>query len=184
MSTTINVSGQVSYPNLFKPRNNQLSGKDEYSCDVLFDKKTDIKHINEAIDSALVKKFGADKSKHPKNLRMPIKDGDEKGTPEYEGKFYITCKTDASKAKVVLCDKMLRPLESESDLQGGDIVNAKINFYAYNAGGNKGVSIGLFGVQLLEKSDAPFSGVPRTAEGMFESYADDSYDQQNSAMFQ
>jgi hypothetical protein len=177
------VQGVVSYPNLFKAKRNNLNGKEEYSVDVLIDKKADLKVVHAAINAAIEKKFGNDPKKHPKNLKSPLKDGDEKGTPEYAGKFYITCKANAAEAKLILCDNTLQPLQHPSDIQGGDFVNVNVNFYAYDANGNRGVSAGLQGVQLVRKTDKPFSGRPSRAEDMFESFADDSYAEQNSEMF-
>jgi hypothetical protein len=181
-NVVVQVQGVVSYPNLFKPKRNNLSGKDEFSTDVLFSKKADIKVLNDAINAAIEKKFGNDKSKHPKNLTLPIKDGDAKGTPEYAGMYYITVKADAANNRVILCDNQLQPLQHESDIQGGDTVNVKVQVYAYD-NIKKGVSCGLMGVQLVRKTDTPFNGRPRNAEDMFESLADDSYSNQNSKMF-
>lgn len=177
------VSGVVSYPNLFKAKRNNLNGKEEYSVDVLIDKNVDLKSINAGINAAIEKKFGNDPKKHPKNIKTPLKDGDEKGTPEYEGKFYITCKANAAEAKLILCDKSLQPLQHPSDIQGGDFVNVNVNFYAYDANGNRGVSAGLQGVQLVRKTDAPFSGRPINAESIFESLAEDCESEQNLKMF-
>jgi hypothetical protein len=178
----VKVSGVVSYPNLFKAKRNNLNGKEEYSVDVLIDKTADLKSLDAAVKAAVEKKFGNDAKKHPKNIKLPVKDGDDKGTPEYAGKYYITCKADASKQKVVLCDNSLQPLQHESDIQGGDFVNVNLSLYAYDANGNRGVSCGLLGVQLVRKTDKPFSGRPSKAEDMFESFADDSYENQNVAI--
>lgn len=177
------IQGVVSYPNLFKAKRNNLNGKEEYSVDILIDKKADLTNVNAAIKAAVEKKFGNDNKKHPKNLKLALKDGDDKGTPEYAGKYYITCKSDASKSKILLCDNTLQPLQHESDIQGGDVANVNVNFYAYDANGNRGVSAGLQGVQLVRKTDKPFSGRAHRAEDMFESFADDSYTEQNQAMF-
>lgn len=182
-SVVTRVQGVVSYPNLFKAKRNNLNGKDEYSADILFEKNADISTLKSAIDSAIEKKFGADKSKHPKNLRNPIKNGDDKGTPEYDGKYYITCKADASKGRLIVCDNEKNPLLHEVDIQGGDTINASLTVYAYDANGNRGVSCGLNGVQLVKKAETPFSGRPRSADDMFDSFADDSYEQQNTEMF-
>ena len=94
MSTqVVSPKGQFSYPNLFKARRNNLNKDDKrefYSVDILFDKSADLSKLNEGIQAELEKKLGADKTKYPKKLNLPIKDGDEKCTPEYAGKFYIT----------------------------------------------------------------------------------------------
>lgn len=186
MSTqVVSPKGQFSYPNLFKPRRNNLNKDDKrefYSVDILFDKSADLKVLNEAIDAALEKRLGTDKTKYPKKLNLPIKDGDEKGTPEYAGKFYITCKCDASRGKLQVFDRTRKALESESDVVGGDFGHVLLNFYYYDANGNKGVSAGLNGVMLVEKTSEPFSG-SKSAFEAFESLAEDVYEQQNPEMF-
>lgn len=186
MSTqVVSPKGQFSYPNLFKARRNNLNKDDKrefYSVDILFDKSADLSKLNEGIQAELEKKLGADKTKYPKKLNLPIKDGDEKGTPEYAGKFYITCKADASRGKIQIFDKTRKVLESESDIVGGDFGHVLLNFYYYDANGNKGVSAGLNGVMLVEKTSEPFSG-SKSAFEAFESLAEDVYEQQNSEMF-
>ena len=182
MSTTVTVQGIISYPFILEPKKNNLSGKNEYSCDILFDKTTDMSQLNKAVQEALEKKFGNDKAKYPKNLSLPIKDGDDKNTPEYQGKFYITAKCDADKNRIIVCDNKLQPIEHKTDVQGGDIVNVKVNVYAYD-NVKKGVSCGLIGVQRIKSTDTPFNGRPRNAEDMFESFADDSYESQNKSIF-
>ena len=72
--------------------------------------------------------------------------------------------------------------QSESDIVGGDFGHVLLNFYYYDANGNKGVSAGLNGVMLVEKTSEPFSG-SKSAFEAFESLAEDVYEQQNSEMF-
>ena len=184
----VSPKGQFSYPNLFKPRRNNLNKDDKrefYSVDILFDKNTDITILNQGIQAAIEKKLGADKTKYPKKINLPLKDGDEKGTQEYQGKYYITCKCDASRGKLQVFDRNRRQLESESDIVGGDFGHVLLNFFYYDANGNKGVSVGLNGVMLVEKSSEPFSG-DKSAFEAFESLADDSYQdkEQNKSMFE
>lgn len=180
----VTPKGQFSYPCLFNPRANNLSkdGKKYYSIDILFDKTTDLKKVQEAIDAAMQKKFGADKAKYPKNLKSPIKDGDLREDPAYADKFYITCRNEASRGKVEVYDRKRKALESESELVGGDFGHLCINFYAYDYNGNRGVSASLQGVMLVEKTSEPFSKNVRAFE-VFESLADDEYDNQNAEHF-
>lgn len=181
----VTPKGQFSYPSLFTPKINTLNGNKEYSVDILFPKSTDLKTVHEGINAAIEKKFGSDKTKHPKNLRSPIRDGDEKeNNPEYAGKYYITCKCNAEKNKPQVFDRSRKQLVHESDIAGGDFGHVLLNFYAYEKSGNKGVSAGLNGVMLVEKTSEPFSG-SKSAFEAFESLAEDvSLEEQNSDMFQ
>ena len=184
MSTQIvSPKGQFSYPFLFKPRRNNLNKDDSrefYSVDILFDKSTDMSEIKNCIQSVIESKLGFDKTKYPKKLSSPIKDGDEKGTPEYIGKYYITCKADASKGKLQVLDSSRRLLEQESDIVGGDFGRVLLNFFYYDKNGNRGVACGLNGVMLQEKTSAPFSG-SISAFDAFESFAEDTYNQEQNA---
>ena len=72
------VTGEVraSYVNIFKTRFNDLSGKEEYSMMILIPKedRQTIEKIEGAIETAKVEKWN---DKLPKNLREPLKDGDD-----------------------------------------------------------------------------------------------------------
>lgn len=182
LTQVVSPKGQFSYPCLMKPKRNTLNNKEEYSVDILFTKDTDLSEIQNAINIALEKKFGTDKSKHPKKLKLPIKDGDEKGTPEYTGKFYITCKADASKGKIGVYDRQRKLLESESDVVGGDFGHVYLSFYGYDQQVNKGVSCSLGGVIVMDKTDEPFSGRANAFDA-FESLAEDNFEEQNVEMF-
>jgi hypothetical protein len=179
-STTVQIQGIISHPYIFKPKRNNLNHKDEYSADILFSKDTDLKVLTDAIEAAIEKKFGADKNRRPKNLAPLIKDGDEKGAPAYENMFYITAKSSADHP-VNVRDKSNNILQHQSDIQPGDTVNACLSVFAYD-NVKKGVSCQLLGIQLWSKTDKPLNGRP-SKENMFDSFADDSYLEQNSEMF-
>lgn len=184
----VTPKGQFSYPNVFRPKRNPFNKDDKteyYTIDILFDKTTDLSSVKEAIQSAISKKFGSDKSKYSKKMKLPIKDGDETEKPEYAGKFYIQCKCDASKSKPQVFDRTRKILESESDISGGDFGHVLINFYCYERNGNCGVGAGLNGVMVMERTDKPFSG-RKSAFEAFDSLVDDSYQdvEQNEKMFE
>ena len=190
--------GRFSYPFIFDPRPNNLKkveivvdGKKqielvkEYSIDILFDKETDLSKVQEAINNAIENKFGADV---PKNLRLPLKDGDvEKPTDHnYKGKLYLTAKkTYDPKNKnniKVFIGSTKNPTQELGSIVGGDYGVLALNFYGFDAAGNKGIGVSLEGV-LLTKKGEPFSGaVP--AEEIFSSYAEDVvFDEQNADLF-
>lgn len=161
---------RVSFPQVFTPKgfNDQ---EPKYSVVMLFDKKTDISALKKAASAALTEKWG-DKSKWPKNLRLPFRDGAEKeGTPGYENCIFVTA---SSKQKPGLVDKDVQPIIDQSDFYAGCYARATLNAFAYDMAGNKGVSFGLNNLQKIKDGKA-FSGRTR-AEDDFEPLADSSDD--------
>ena len=58
MSTINTPKFRVSYPNVFEPKLNDLSGQMEYSIEAIFPEGTDITVLKEAAQKAWIKKFG------------------------------------------------------------------------------------------------------------------------------
>lgn len=142
------------YPKLFSPEVNKLSGKNEFSVVAVFPKGADRSKLDAAFTAAVVKKFGEDKKKWPKNIKSPIRANEEKEKegklPEgYEpGGFFMTLKsmvpTDPArlskyKAPQVF-DKNKMPMLDQSNMYGGCYCQAVVNAGAYSQAGNNGVS--------------------------------------------
>ena len=172
--------GQISYPFIFKPRKN--FEREQYSADIIFSENTDLSEIKKAIEEEKINKWGSDPKKHPKNLNNPIKFGDEDAQEYYKGKYYLTAYTGAENGrKLYICNRDKKILDHPSDIVGGDWCMFAIQFKAYTYKGKNGISTYLQGVQLVEKTDEPFSG-NASAENMFDSMAEDDYEQ-NEDMF-
>ena len=84
MTNVMTPEFRVSYPHVFKPQKNDLSGEMEYSLVALFPKGADLAKLKDAAQQAIVEKWGADKSKWPSNLRSPFRDQAER---KKEGKL-------------------------------------------------------------------------------------------------
>jgi len=180
-NSLITPKGRVSYPNVFVPRLNELSGKMQYSIDLIFDKSTDISNLKNVAEECIVKKWG---DKRPTNLMLPFKDGNTKKDKktglvkaEYKDKIFITFKTNADrKIGVVGIDGKL--LEAESDFYAGCYARVSFNPFAYDKGKNKGASFFLAHVQKLADGEM-LSGAP-DAEDVFESTEADNPDNYKS----
>lgn len=170
---------RVSYPNVFRPRKNDLSGRDEYSLVALFKKGEDLKKLKEAAEEAAIAKWGPDKKKWPRNLRTPFRDQEDRGKetedgetvlpPGYEaGAFYLNLKTTN---KPGLVDANREEILDETDFYGGCWARASVRAFAYSVKGNNGVSFGLQHIQKY-KDDEPF-GNRTTAEEDFEPIKDE-----------
>ncbi len=122
MANVVTPKFKMGYPNLFKPRKNEMNGKDEYSVVALFDKGEDLSVLKKAAQEAIAKKWGADKSKWPQNLRTPFRDQGEKGKidevtgkkilpPGHEdGAFFLNLR---SQQKLGVVDENVQPILDE-----------------------------------------------------------------------
>jgi hypothetical protein len=148
-----------SYCNLFVPR--VVPGSSDqtpkYSLALLFDKAKDkeaLAPLKKMIIEAATEKFGpkALEMFKSKKLASPLNDGDiEKPDDDlYEGKVYINAK--ATRTPVIVDRKRQAIIDDEEAYSGCTFV-ANVSVYAYDKAGNKGVGIGLNGVQVIAKGE-------------------------------
>jgi hypothetical protein len=167
MSTRV-VTGKCrfSYFNALASRKNELSGKDEFSTQVLVPKSDTetVAALKAAAKAALVAKFG---DKIPKNARNPLRDGDtetkQDGSPlgpEYAGHWFFNAK---SVTKPGAVDAHGHDLLGSQDIVSGDYGRVSLNAYAYSQAGNNGVSFGLNNIMLVAKGDTLGGGRPSAA---------------------
>lgn len=166
--TTKVVTGKVrfSYLNWAAPKKNDLSGKMEYSTQLLVPKSDTetVAKCRAAIKAAIEKKWGG---KPPANWRNPLRDGDtetkEDGSAlgaEYKGHYFINIRSDQ---KPGIVDASRQPILEADEFISGDYGRASMNAYAYDQKGNKGVSFGWNNAQMLEKGE-PLSGRARAED--------------------
>lgn len=152
---------RVAYPSVFRPKRNELSGKDEYSVVALFSKGEDLSKLIAAAEAALFKTFGADKKKWPTNRRSPFRDQGDRVKTNDDGKevlpqgyehnaIYINLK---SKQRPGIVDQSVQDIIDEADFYAGCWARAEVNAYAYDMAGNRGVSFGLGNIQKLKDDD-------------------------------
>lgn len=160
---------RVSFPAVFTAKAFQ-NQEPKYSVVMLFSKKTDISELKKAAMNAAAEKFGNDKTKWPKNLKMPFRDGDEKAdTPGYKDTIFVTA---SSKQRPGLVDRSRQAILSEEDFYAGCYARAELIAFAYDTAGNRGVSFSLQNIQKLKEGEK-FSG-RKAAEDVFDSVEDDS----------
>lgn len=139
---------RFSYLNAFKTAPNP-SGDLKFSASILIPKASkqlpDIRAaINKAAQSGIEKnKFTAAQVKA--GIRIPLRDGDEEFEaetrgPEYKGCFFINSSSDNRPGVV---DSNLQPIIDSDEFYSGCYGHADINFFPYNAAGNRGVGVGL-----------------------------------------
>lgn len=163
---------RVSYPNVFKARMNDLSGKEEYGMVALFEKGANLQELEKECLRACVDKLGEGQivkgaphkngsfyfktAKTQMPIRLPFRDqGDrdgEKGLPAgyTPGAMFINLK---SKQRPGLVDQKNQDIIDESQFYAGCFAKAAINAYWYDQKGNKGVSFGLQAVQKVKEGE-------------------------------
>lgn len=166
---------RLSYAHIFEPHAMNDGQEAKYSVSVIIPKtdKETLKAIKEATDQA--KKDGASKwgNKIPANLKTPLRDGDEERPDDeaYAGCYFLNA---SSKNKPGIVDQNVQPVLDSTEVYSGCYARLTLNFYAYNASGNKGVAAGLGNIQKLEDGE-PLGGFTR-AEDDFDSVADANED--------
>jgi len=160
MAKVITPTFRVSFPNVFRPAKPMAGSTQEpkYGLTMLFSKDDDISALKKAAEDACAEKWGADKSKWPKNLRSPFRDQGEKDYEGYEeGAVFVNA---TSKQRPGLVDANMNDIIDESEFYAGCYARASINAFAYDTAGNRGVAFGLNNVQKL-KDGEPLGGRTR-----------------------
>lgn len=158
---------RLSYAHIFEPH--AMEGNEpKYSVSVIIDKndKETLKAIKEAVNQAKEDGKGKWGGKVPPTLKTPLRDGDEERPDDeaYKGCYFLNA---SSKNKPGVVDKDVHPILDATEVYSGCYARLTLNFYAYNASGNKGVAAGLGNIQKL-KDGEPLGGFTR-AEDDFDS---------------
>lgn len=140
----------LSFPTLFTPRPKVYGGEPQYSCTLLFSPEMQqteaFKAMKAAAHEVFVARFG-DKAKPSGAYSNPFRDAAEKDYQGYEeGWVFISPST---KKKPDVIDADLQQILVPDDIWAGQLVRGYVNPYAYDRGGNRGVSFGLNGIQLV-----------------------------------
>lgn len=155
MATRI-VTGLVrfSYVNIFNARSFQDGQEAKYSVQLLIPKKDKegVAKIRAAINEAVEEGISSVwKGKKPKNIRLPLRDGDEERAdenPEYEGMLFMNT---TSKLQPGVVDKDRIEILDADEVYSGCWGRASISFFAYDQNGNRGISAGLNNIQKLKE---------------------------------
>ena len=170
-NNVITPPGIASYCNVWEMRE-RMDGTPVYSLMILFPKETDLSELKAAIHQAAVNAFGP-KDKWPKNLRGPIRDGDEKadetGEDIYRGKWFINPWT---KKQPGIVGPDAKPIMDQDEFYSGCWCRASVNFAAYKKAGNAGV--GVYLNNLMKVRDGDRLDGRKNAEAEFSQFASQS----------
>jgi hypothetical protein len=152
--TKVVIPCRISFANIWEPKS--INGSEEkYSVSCIIpkaDKKT-LAKIEKAVDAA--KQTGKEKKwsgKIPPNLKLPLRDGDidRPDDEAYANAMFINA---SSKDAPQIVDRKVDPILDPTDCGSGDYCNVSVNFYAFNANGNRGVAAGLGNIQLIKHGE-------------------------------
>lgn len=168
------ITGKVrlSYANIFEPKS--INGSEpKYSVSLIIPKSDTqmIEVIEEAIENAKERDKGKWNGKIPANLKLPLRDGDEERPEDeaYENSYFLNANSNRPPAVVSTeidrsTGKAIRL--GEDDVYSGCYAKVSINFYGFNAAGNKGVACGLNNIQKVDDGERLSGG--SSAEEDFE----------------
>lgn len=170
------VTGKVrlSYEHIWEPAS--INGSDEkYSVSLIIpksDTKT-VKAIQDAIEQAKQDgkaKFGG---RIPANLKLPLRDGDidRPDDENYQDCYFLNA---TSKDAPQVVDRRVQPVTDPMMVYSGCYCNVSVNFYAFNANGNRGVAAGLGNIQFVKDGER-LSG-KASADADFDALEDDGGD--------
>jgi len=153
--------GRVSFPQVFKSKRNELSGKDEFSITLLFPKGSEaVAHLKKAFVEEATKKWGADLERVSKEkiFKNPLKDGDLVLDPKtgktrkgYEGMVAVTFKNEA---KPMVVDAAHQEIVNPNDFLGGCYAQVSATCNAFDVTANKGISFYLNAVKKTKDGES------------------------------
>jgi hypothetical protein len=174
---------RFSYCHLFEKYAANAKDEPKYSMCVLIpkkDKKT-LAMIESAIEAAKAegpkKTKGWPGGKVPKNLSLPLRDGDEEDDrgEEFEGMYFFNCSAhnNTPGVRVLENGKSVEAMGDE-DVYSGCWGAVSVTAFAYDSNGNKGVSLALDNV-IKTRDDERLSG-GTSADADFADMCDDDDD--------
>ncbi len=169
MNETKVITGKVrfSYLHVWEPWAGTPGQEPKYSVCLLIP-KLDFK-TSKAIDAAIkaateqgaATKWGG---KVPKNLHIPLRDGDtEKDGEEFTNMYFLNAN---SKRRPGVVDRNRQDIIDRDELKSGDWGVASITFFPYSASGNNGIGVSLNNIMKLQDGQ-PLGGSVASAEEDF-----------------
>ena len=182
---------RLAFPVLVEPELPPGGSKKKYSVTMLFDKDdTDaIMEVRKAIHEAAVAEWGPDKSKWPPAFRginfkdyvspngkdgFPIRDGDTVPWDGFAGCWFVKASTNGEGPRAkrpILVDAKRKPILDPGEVEGGLICRARTMVSAYDANGNRGITLYLGAVQVVKDDGVRFGGT-LTEDSAFDDWED------------
>lgn len=175
-ATKVIIPCRISFANIWKPKS--INGSEEkysVSCIIPKSDKATIAKIQKAIETAKedgkVRKWGG---KIPGNLKLPLRDGDVDRPDDdaYKNSVFVNA---TNKDAPQIVNRKVQPILDAMECGSGDFCNVSVNFYPFNANGNRGVAASLGNVQLVKHGERLAGKVSAASE--FEEIEGDDNDE-------
>ena len=172
------VNTRWSYANVWEPKAME-GGKPKFSVSLIIP-KSDTVTVGK-IQAAIEEAYREGQSKLKGNaksvpalstLRTPLRDGDleRPDDPAYANAYFVNANSATAHGVV---DANRNEIMDKSEVYSGCYGRASINFYAFNANGNRGISCGLNNLQKLRDGE-PLGG-RASAESDFATVEDEEF---------
>lgn len=173
--TKVIIPCRISFANIWEPKS--INGSEEkysVSCIIPKSDKKLLAKIHAAVEAA--KEDGKTRKwngKIPPNLKLPLRDGDidRPDDENYENCFFLNA---TSKDAPQIVDRRVQTITDPMMVYSGCYCNVSVNFYAFNANGNRGVAAGLGNIQFVKDGER-LSG-KASAESEFDALEADDED--------
>lgn len=153
-ATKVVIPCRISFANIWSPKSiNGSDPKYSVSCVISKSDKSTLARIQKAIEAAKeqgkVSKWGG---KIPPNCKTPLRDGDidRPDDEDYVNAMFINA---TAKDAPQIVDRQVNPIMDPMMVYSGCFCNVSINFYPFNANGNRGIAAGLGNIQFVKDGD-------------------------------
>ena len=111
-----------------------------------------VNKIKAAIENAKKESLSKWGGKVPPNLKLPVRDGDidRPDDENYAGCMFLNA---TSKDAPQIVDRKVKPILDPMECGSGDYANVSVNFYGFNANGNRGIAAGLGNIQKVRDGE-------------------------------
>lgn len=161
-------SVRLSFPSLFQQAAFGGESTGKYEATFILDKKEHAQVISQ-IEAEIARLQKEEIKAKVSSDKICLKDGDEMGRPEYEGKMTIKAST---KKRPLVIDRDKSPItEDDNIIYAGCFVNAILTLWSQNNNFGKRVNAQLDGVQFVRDGE-PFGDGGISADA-FDAFGDD-----------
>lgn len=133
------------------------NGDLKYSASLIFPKtdKANLARIKSAVEAA--KEAGKSKLANkkgiiPSGIKMPLRDGDERGDEAYDGCYFVNANSSEDHPPKIV-DRHVNPIMDRDEVYSGCYANVSVNFFAFNTEGNIGIGCGLGNIQKIKDGE-------------------------------
>jgi hypothetical protein len=159
----------LCFPNLFVPRAPAAGAEPRFSCILLFDEEAQklpaYLKLRQAVFQVIEEKFPSKAKEMVKSLRLPFRDAGEKDYNGFEAGMIFINPWASEKREII--DRNGQLVLVPGDVFAGQLVRAAVHPFYYDNSGNRGVSFGLDGIQIIDADKPRLDGRVTSAKKMF-----------------